>query len=106
MTFRLDDMPPVTEFWELPIYDESGYFIDNPINRYSINSFMLDRGELHTSDGSLVIYIQNQKPIDPNQLENWLPAPKGNFRFAFRFYGPKGKLIDWTYDMRGIVRVK
>ena len=104
MTFRLDDMPPVTEFWELPIYDESGYFIDNPINRYSINSFMLDRGELHTSDGRLVVYIQNQRPTDPNQLKNWLPAPKGGFRFAFRFYGPKAMLIDWTYDMPGLVR--
>jgi hypothetical protein len=104
MTFRLDDMPPVSEFWELPIYDEGGYFIDNEINRYSINSFMLDRGDLHTADGKLVIYIQNEKPSDPNQFKNWLPAPKGSFRFAFRFYGPKGKLIDWTYDMPGIVK--
>jgi hypothetical protein len=104
MTFKLDDMPPVTEFWELPIYDEGGYFIDNEINRYSINSFMLDRGDLHTADGKLVIYIQNEKPADPNQLKNWLPAPKASFRFAFRFYGPTGKLIDWTYDMPGLVR--
>jgi hypothetical protein len=104
MTFKLDDMPPVTEFWELPIYDESGYFIDNEINRYSINSFMLERGDLQTTDGKLVIAIQNEKPSDPNQLRNWLPAPKGSFRFAFRFYGPKAKLIDWTYDMPGIVR--
>jgi hypothetical protein len=53
----------------------------------------------------LVIYIQNEKPADPNQLRNWLSAPKGSFRFAFRFYGPKGKLIDWTYDMPGLVRL-
>jgi hypothetical protein len=106
MTFQLADMPPVTEFWELPIYDEGGYFIENEINRYSINSFMLDRGDLHTADGTLVIYIQNEKPTDPNQLKNWLPAPKGSFRFAFRFYGPKDKLIDWTYDMPGIVRTR
>lgn len=104
MTFKLDDLPPVSEFWELPIYDENGYFIDNEIDRYSLNSFMLDRGDLHTADGELVIYIQNEKPTDPDQLKNWLPAPKGNFRFAFRFYGPKGKLIDWTYDMPPIVK--
>jgi hypothetical protein len=65
---------------------------------------MLDRGDLHTADGKLVIYIQNEKPSDSNQLKNWLPAPKGSFRFAFRFYGPKDKLIDWTYDMPGVVR--
>lgn len=105
MTFKLDDMPPVTEFRELPIYDQGGYFIDNEINRYSINSFMVDRGDLHTADGRLVIHIQNEKPTDSDQLRNWLPAPKGSFRFAFRFYGPKGKLIDWTYDMPGLVRM-
>jgi hypothetical protein len=104
MTFRLDDMPPVTEFWELPLYDEHGYFYDNPINRYSINSFMLDRGDLHTEGGKLVIHIQHDEPADPDARRNWLPAPKGPFRFAFRFYGPKGKLIDWTYDMPGVVR--
>ena len=59
---------------------------------------------LHVSDGKLVIYIQNEKPGDPDRLRNWLPAPTGEFRFAFRFYGPKGKLIDWTYDMPGVVR--
>lgn len=106
MTFRLDDLPPVTEFWELPLYDQAGYFVDNPIDRYSINSFMLERGDLHTEGGKLVIYIQNERPTDPNQLRNWLPAPKGAFRFAFRFYGPKQGLIDWTYDMPGVVRRK
>jgi hypothetical protein len=55
---------------------------------------------------STQIYIQNEKPSDSNQLKNWLPAPKENFHFAFRFYGLKEKLIDWTYDMRGVVRVK
>ena len=104
MTFRLDDMPPVSEFWELPLYDENGYFYDNAINRYSINSFMLDRGDLHVADGTLVIYIQHDRPSDPNQLKNWLPAPEGRFRFAFRFYGPEGSLIDWTYDMPGVVK--
>jgi hypothetical protein len=105
MTFRLDDLPPVTEFWELPLYDENGYFYDNEIDRYSITSFMLDRGELHAADGKLIIYIQHEKPSDPVQLRNWLPAPQGSFRFAFRFFGPKDALIDWTYDMPGIVRV-
>jgi hypothetical protein len=104
MTFDLNDMPPVTEFWELPLYDEDGYFYDNDIDRYSINSFMLDRGNLHTADGKLVIYIQRDKPQDPNQLKNWLPAPDGSFRFAFRFYGPKDGLIDWSYNMPGVVR--
>jgi hypothetical protein len=55
ITFDLNDMPPVTEFWELPLYDHEGYFHGNVINRYSINSYMLKRGKLHTADGKLVI---------------------------------------------------
>jgi hypothetical protein len=105
LTFRLDDMPPVSEFWELPLYDENGYFCENPLRRYSINSFMLDRGDLHTADGRLVIYIQKDEPRNADERRNWLPAPEGSFRFAIRFYGPRGALIDWTYDMPGVVRV-
>jgi hypothetical protein len=105
LTFDLADMPPVTEFWELPLYDREGYFVDNPINRYSLNSYMLQRGKLHTAGGKLVIYVQHEAPTDPDQRRNWLPAPKEGFQFAARFYGPRGPLIDASYAMPGAVRV-
>lgn len=103
LTFDMADLPPVTEFWEMPLYDESGYFVDNELDRYTINSYMLERGDLHVADGKLVISIQHEKPTDPDRLRNWLPAPEGTFSFAFRFYGPKSGLLDGTYDMPGIV---
>ena len=106
ITFDLNDMPPVTEFWEIPLYDREGYFFDNPIDRYSLNSYMLKRGKLVTADGKLVIYVQNDEPKDANQRKNWLPAPKEGFQFAARFYGPYGPLIDGSYDMPGVVREK
>lgn len=105
MTFRLDDLPPVTEFWEIPLYDSAGYFYDNPIDRYSLNSYMLARGELATADGKLVIHIQNEAPADPRERRNWLPAPPGEFQFAARFYGPKSPVIDASYDMPPVVRI-
>ena len=106
-TFELNDMPPVSEFWEMPLYDSDGYFVDNPINRYSINSYMLQRGKLHTEDGKLVIYIQSDEPKDANQRKNWLPAPNsGGFQFSVRFYGPGTPLIDGSYNMPGVVRVE
>jgi hypothetical protein len=105
LTFDLGDLPPVTEFWELPLYDENGYFHDNEIDRYSLNSFMLERGDLHTEAGKLIVYIQHGKPQDPNQIKNWLPAPEANFHFALRFYGPKCALVDGSYNIPGIVRV-
>jgi hypothetical protein len=105
ITFDLDDMPPVTEFWEIPLYDREGYFYDNPIDRYSINSYMLKRGKLHTEGGKLVICVQHDQPTDPKQRHNWLPAPQGAFQFAARFYGPHTPLLDGSYNMPGVVRV-
>lgn len=54
--------------------------------------------------GKLVIYIQHEKPAEPSQPRNWLPAPEGSFHFAFRYYGPMSGLLDGSYDMPGIVR--
>jgi hypothetical protein len=105
ITFELDNLPPVTEFWSLPIYDKDGYFVANELNRYTINSFLLDKGLLHTEGGKLVVYVQREKPSDPNALKNWLPAPDGPFRFTPRFYGPAYSLANGTYDMPQIIRV-
>ncbi|MBX3436071.1 MAG: DUF1254 domain-containing protein [Planctomycetaceae bacterium] len=107
ITFDMNDLPPVTEFWEMPLYDRDAYFVDNPINRYSINSYMLKRGKLHTENGKLVIYVQADEPKDANQKKNWLPAPKiGGFQFGPRFYGPHAPLFDGSYHMPGVVRVE
>jgi hypothetical protein len=99
MTFDINDLPPVTQFWSIPIYNSKGYFVANAIDRYTINSFMLDQKQLHVEDGKLIISVQKDKPRDPKQLKNWLPAPAGDFRFAARFYGPKMPLVDGSYKM-------
>ncbi|MCQ1536386.1 DUF1254 domain-containing protein [Methanosarcina sp. KYL-1] len=106
LTFDMDDLPPVTEFWSVPIYDASGYFVANELNRYTISSFMVDRGDLHVEDGKLTIYVQHEKPTEPAQLQNWLPAPERGFRFTARFYGPKMPLVDGSYNMPRPVRKK
>lgn len=106
LSFDMNELPPVTEFWSVPIYDSDGYFVANELNRYTISSFMVDRGDLHIEDGKLTIYVQHEKPSDPAQVRNWLPAPEGGFRFTARFYGPKMSIIDGSYNMPGPVRVK
>ncbi|WP_239643413.1 DUF1254 domain-containing protein [Natronococcus jeotgali] len=106
ITFDLDNLPPVTEFWEIPIYDAQGYFVENDLDRYSINSYMLEEGLLRTDANELVIYVQNEEPNDPEQATNWLPAPEGGMRFAARFYGPHWSLIDGSYDMPEVVPVE
>lgn len=106
LTFDMNDLPPVTQFWSIPIYDANGYFVANEINRYTVNSFMLEAGDLVAKDGKLVIYIQHEKPSDPAQAKNWLPAPADGFRFTSRFYGPYAPLTDGTYNMPKVVPVK
>jgi hypothetical protein len=106
ITFDLNDMPPVTEFWEIPLYDREGYFVDNP-GRYSVNSYMVKRGKLHTEGGKLVIYVQHDEPKAAILRKNWLPTPKtGGFQFAARFYGAGTQLIDGSYNMPGVVRTE
>lgn len=105
LTFNLDALPPVTEFWELPLYDEFGYFVDNPINRYSTTSYLQQAGTYHQRDGKLVFYLQAERPTDPDQARNWLPTGIGRFQLAARFYGPMAPLIDGSYPMPAIVRV-
>lgn len=106
ITFDADQLPPVTEFWELPLYDAQGYLVDNPIDRYSVTSYLSNAGEYSISDGKLVFYLQNEAPADPARRRNWLPTPaEGGFQFAARFYGPMAPLIDGSYAMPGVVRV-
>ena len=105
LTFDMNDLPPVTQFWSIPIYDANGYFVANEINRYTVNSFMLAAGDIVPKDGKLVIYIQNEKPSDPEKAKNWLPAPAEGFRFTSRFYGPYAPLTDGTYNMPKVYKV-
>lgn len=103
-TFRMDDLPPVSEFWEIPLDDTNGYLYDNPLDRHTINSDMLAAGKLHIEDGKLMIYVQRDEPANPMHRRNWLPAPARGFEFAERFYGPATPVIDGSYDMPGVVR--
>jgi hypothetical protein len=107
LTFDIDKLPPVTDFWEIPLYDDYGYFVDNPIGRYSVTSYQLKTGGLHVRDGKLTLYLQHDRPADPDHARNWLPTPaQGTFRLAPRFYGPMAPLIDGSYSMPKIERVK
>lgn len=105
ITFDTKDLPPVDQWWSVPIYDKDGYFVANELNRYTINNFMLD--QLYVDkNGKITIYVQNEKPKDRLKAQNWLPAPKGNFRLTPRFYGSEQPLIDGRYNMPNLMPVK
>jgi hypothetical protein len=63
------------------------YHVDNPINRYLLNSPMMD-DFVFGADGSLTFYVQKDSP-GKNLEPNWLPAPNGPFYCVLRLYGPQ-----------------
>ena len=92
LTFEKDELPPVEAFWSFSMYDgKTQLFIDNPLNRYLLNSSSLDEF-VFGEDGSLTLYIQKDSPGE--ELEaNWLPAPDGPFYCVMRLYGPKEEAL-------------
>lgn len=87
LTFKKGMMPPVNGFWSLTMYDENYFFVDNPLNRYSISARQKLKVE---ADGSTVLYLQNESP-GKDRESNWLPAPKGKFLLMMRLYWPQSQ---------------
>jgi hypothetical protein len=84
MHFDKGQLPPVTGFWSLTMYDAQYFFVENPLNRYSISP----RQDLkHNPDGSVDLYIQHASP-GAEKESNWLPAPKDKFILMLRLYWP------------------
>ncbi len=90
--------PPVEGFWSITMYNGDFFFVENPINRYSISP----RQSLKTNaDGSTDIYIQRESP-GPDKESNWLPAPEGKFILMLRMYWPKESdpsILDGTWKI-------
>ncbi|WVT76513.1 DUF1254 domain-containing protein (plasmid) [Sinorhizobium chiapasense] len=97
LTFKKGLTPPVGGFWSLTMYDAGYFFVDNPLNRYSISA----REPLKANpDGSIDLLIQHESP-GADMESNWLPAPKGKFILMMRLYWPNEgnpSIIDgsWT----------
>ena len=92
-----DQLPPVNAFWSLTMYAlPSRLLKENPIDRYSLNSSMIDQFS-RDADGGITFYLQRDNP--GKALEsNWLPAPKGEFETDLRLYWPKESALDGTWN--------
>jgi hypothetical protein len=88
LTFAAGELPPVNAFWSVTMYDgKAQLLVENPINRYLINSPMLPSLKKN-KDGSLSLYIQKDPPAAAKKA-NWLPAPDGPIYMVMRLYWPK-----------------
>ena len=60
LTFAKGEYPPVNAFWSVTMYEgKTQLLIENPINRYLINSPMLPNLKKNP-DGSLTLYVQKE----------------------------------------------
>ena len=104
LTFAPGQLPPVNAFWSVTMYKlPESLLVDNPINRYVINSPMLP-DLVKNPDGSLTIHIQNNPPASDKQ-PNWLPAPPGPFQLFLRLYWPETAALDGSWQAPKVVKV-
>lgn len=104
MRFEKGQTPPVNGFWSLTMYDANFFFVDNPLNRYTVSSRTPFKAN---ADGSVDVYLQNENP-GPDKESNWLPAPKGRFIPMLRLYWPKEtapSIIDGTWKIPAVKKV-
>ena len=87
--FAAGQFPPVNAFWSVTMYDgKTQLLIENPINRYLINSPMLP-GMKKNADGSLTLYIQKDSPGQGQGSPTGCPRRNGPIYLVMRLYWPK-----------------
>jgi hypothetical protein len=94
IVFPQGQLPPVSAFWSVILYDSDGSLVPNPINRYEVASHTPDL--VFRSDGSLSITVSNTQPTDPTT--NWLPAPTSGFSLTLRTYLPQEPILNQTWQ--------
>lgn len=104
-TLTFKELPPVNAFWSVTMYDgDTQLLINNPLNRYLINSPMLPSMQKN-ADGSLTLYIQKDSP-GKDKESNWLPAPNGPIYLVMRLYWPKESALNGSWKPPGVVRIQ
>ena len=99
--FEKHEIPPVDAFWSVTLYDNQGFQVANPINRFALSSWMPFQ---KNADGSLDLYFQNESP-GKDKKWNWLPAPKGPYNLTMRLYAPKSDALTGKWNLPPIIKV-
>jgi hypothetical protein len=83
---------PVKGFWSISLYNEQGYFQENPLKAYSLNNLTAKPN----SDGSVTIRFGGCG----DGVENCLPIMDG-WNYAVRIYEPEQSIQDGTWTFPG-----
>jgi hypothetical protein len=99
--FSKETSPPVHAFWSITLYDQEGFQVANPLDRFAVSSWMPFK---YNADGSLDLYFQNESPGKDREA-NWLPAPKGPFNLLMRLYAPKSEVLTGKWNPPSVMRM-
>jgi hypothetical protein len=101
---KMDRPPPVGAFWSLTMYNAADkMLVENPIQRYKVGTDTA--GLKKGADGSVTIAVQSDPPDQATNV-NWLPAPKGDFYVILRLYQPSDAILNGSYQLPQMTRVK
>jgi hypothetical protein len=98
--FDKGEIPPVQAFWSITLYDNDGFQVANPLNRFALSSWMPFK---FNADGSLDLCFQNESP-GADKEANWLPAPKGPYNLTMRLYAPKSDALTGKWNPPSVVK--
>jgi hypothetical protein len=94
---------PVREFWSVTAYslETSSFFLNS--TRLTLGS--LDKGLHKNADGTVDVYFGPKSPV--GEESNWLYTQPGQKWFPwFRAYGPEKAILDKTWKLPDIEKVK
>jgi hypothetical protein len=100
--FDKSQLPPVSAFWSVTLYDSEGFQVANSLSRFAVSSWMPFK---YNADGSLDLYFQNESPGASKEV-NWLPAPKGGFNLTMRLYAPKEDALTGKWNPPPVVKAE
>lgn len=100
--FDNGQLPPTNAFWSITVYNDKGYLVKSPMNRYVISPHL---GKLnYNADRSLTIFIGNALP-GKDYITNWLPTPENSFNLILRMYWPKQIVLNSRWKPPAIIRI-
>lgn len=101
--FKPGQLPPVSAFWSLTLYNQHILFYPNRLNRYAVGD--RSAGLKRAADGGLRIIVSHRAP-GAAERANWLPAPAGQFSLYLRLYEPKSAALERKWMPPSIVRIR
>ncbi|MFD7530642.1 DUF1254 domain-containing protein [Streptomyces sp. NPDC059849] len=119
---RFEGRPPAGAGWSLAVYDVAGrggvaYGMAGydgaaygtagcGVAGSRIGEGLAGRVPAYAEDGSLTVRVQRERPDDPGAAVNWLTAPAGDFRLVLRLCAPGAGILDGTYGLPAVERVR